>query len=56
MTIQGLDQTGQASINTIGDLKLQDQGAGGIDILNGKIKIDTNGNFVSKGRNNRQED
>ena len=49
MTIQGLDQTGQASINTIGDLKLQDQGAGGIDILNGKIKIDTNGNFVSKG-------
>jgi len=27
---------------------LQDQGAGGIDILNGKIKIDTDGNFVSK--------
>jgi hypothetical protein len=48
MTIQGLDQTGQASINTVGDLKLQDQGAGGIDILDGKIKIDTNGNFVSK--------
>ena len=49
MTIQGLDQIGQASINTVGDLKLQDQGAGGLDILNGKIKIDTKGNFVSKG-------
>jgi hypothetical protein len=45
MTINGLNQTGQASINTVGDLKLQDQGAGGIDILNGKIKIDTNGNL-----------
>jgi hypothetical protein len=48
MTINGLDAQGQASINTVGDLKLQDQGAGGIDILSGKIKIDTNGNFVSK--------
>ena len=48
MTIQGLDAAGQASINTIGNLKLQDQGAGGIDILNGKIKIDTNGNFIAK--------
>src|SRR6185437_1052638 len=47
MTIEGLDQTGKASINTIGDLKLQDQGAGGLDILNGKIKIDTNGNFIA---------
>ncbi|HSX08956.1 MAG TPA: hypothetical protein VLF93_02275, partial [Candidatus Saccharimonadales bacterium] len=49
MTIQGLDQAGQASINTVGDLKLQDHGAGGIDILNGKIKIDKNGNLFSKG-------
>ena len=47
MTIQGLDTTGQASINTVGALKLQDQGAGGLDILNGKIKVDTSGNFIS---------
>ncbi|HSX09212.1 MAG TPA: hypothetical protein VLF93_03605, partial [Candidatus Saccharimonadales bacterium] len=47
MTIQGLDASGQASINTIGALKLQDQGAGGLDILNGKIKVDTSGNFIS---------
>ena len=40
MTIQGLDATGNASINTVGDLKLQNQGVGGIDILNGKIKPD----------------
>jgi len=36
--------TCNASINTVGDLKLQDKGAGGIDILNGKVRIDTNGN------------
>ena len=49
MTINGLDESGQASINTVGDLKLQDQGAGGIDILNGEITIDTSGNLVSQG-------
>src|SRR6185369_9127989 len=42
-------EDGQASINTVGDLKLQDRGAGGIDILNGKIKIDTTGKMVVKG-------
>ena len=49
MTLSGLDENGNASINTVGDLKLQNHGAGGIDILSGKIKIDTNGNFISKG-------
>jgi hypothetical protein len=44
MTINGLDTNGQASINTVGDLKLQDQGLGGIDIMAGKVKIDTDGN------------
>ncbi|HVA96097.1 MAG TPA: hypothetical protein VND99_00415 [Candidatus Acidoferrales bacterium] len=45
LTIRGLNADGLASINSVGDLKLQDQGAGGIDILNGKIKIDTDGNL-----------
>ena len=49
MTITGLDNNGQASINTIGNLKLQDEGAGGIDILNGEISINTHGDIVSKG-------
>src|SRR6185369_13989635 len=49
MTVNGLDDNGQASINTVGDLKLQDQGAGGIDILAGKVKIDTNGNMRVNG-------
>ena len=43
LTIRGLDNDGQASINTIGDLKLQDQGTGGINILNGKIIVDAKG-------------
>jgi hypothetical protein len=50
MTINGLDENEQASINTVGNLKLQNEGAGGIDILSGKILIDTNGNFVSQGQ------
>ena len=38
-----------ASINTLaGSLYLQNQGLGGIDILAGKIRIDTSGNLVSE--------
>ncbi len=41
LTVHGLE----GSINTLaGDLKLQDEGLGGLDILAGKVKIDTNGN------------
>jgi hypothetical protein len=55
LTINGLDDDGQASINTLaGDLKLQSEGFGGVDILAGKITIDTDGdmkvmeNFAAK--------
>jgi len=44
LQIKGL-QNGGASISTLnGDLKLQDQGFGGLDILNGKVTVDTLGN------------
>jgi len=47
LKIKGLDN-GYASINTLnGDLKLQSDGLGGIDILNGKITIDTSGNITT---------
>jgi hypothetical protein len=37
-------------INTLsGQLKIQSEGLGGIDILNGKIVIDTKGNLISQG-------
>lgn len=53
MTLNGLtNEKGQsfASINTTsGPLKLQSQGYNGIDILNGKITIDTHGNLNSEG-------
>jgi hypothetical protein len=46
LTIKGLNEDATASINTLsGDLKLQNEGFGGIDILTGKIKIDINGNI-----------
>ena len=49
LTIKSLDNGG-ASISTLnGDLRLQDQGFGGIDILNGKVTIDTTGNIQSSG-------
>jgi len=45
LTIKGLDENGTASINTLsGDLKLQNEGLGGVDILSGKVTIDMNGN------------
>jgi hypothetical protein len=46
--INGLDDDGLASINTIGTLKLQDHLTGGLDILSGKITIDTDGNMLIK--------
>jgi hypothetical protein len=49
MTIRGLDDDGKASINTVGDLKLQDQGVGGIDILDGKVTIATDGSVNIQG-------
>ena len=46
LAIHGID----GEIYTIaGDLKLQSLGLGGIDILNGKVTIDTKGNIVTKG-------
>ncbi|HSW88860.1 MAG TPA: hypothetical protein VLG12_06885, partial [Candidatus Saccharimonadales bacterium] len=49
LSIKGLDDDGTASINTFaGDLKLQNQGIGGIDILSGKVMIDTDGNVNIK--------
>jgi hypothetical protein len=53
LNINGMDETlgtPSASINTVGGLlKLQPLGLAGIDILNGKITIDTNGNLVTTG-------
>lgn len=47
LQIKGLDNGG-SSISTLnGDLKLQNQGYGGIDILNGKVTIDTKGNIIA---------
>jgi TolA-binding protein len=49
LTIKG-QSNGGASISTLnGDLRLQEQGFGGIDILDGLITIDTDGNMQSKG-------
>lgn len=50
MNINGLDSDGFASINTAsGPLRLQSDGFNGIDILNGKIVIDTKGNMKVNG-------
>ncbi len=49
LTINGLDNTiasGSASLNSLGDLYIQNLGAGGINFLNGKILIDKNGNLT----------
>jgi len=46
LTIDGLNGT----VNTLaGDLKLQATGLNGIDLENGKVTIDTNGNIITKG-------
>ncbi|MBI2032008.1 MAG: hypothetical protein HYT08_05355, partial [Candidatus Levybacteria bacterium] len=54
LSIHGLDSSlnngdGGASINSIGDLNLQSNGLGGINILSGKVTIDTNGNIKTEG-------
>ena len=54
LSINGLDSAlnggaGGASINSVGDLNLQSNGLGGINILSGKVKIDTSGNIVTEG-------
>jgi hypothetical protein len=50
LTITGLDEEGNASINTTaGPLRLQSDGFNGVDILNGKIVIDTKGNMKVNG-------
>jgi hypothetical protein len=49
LSIKGLED-GNAAINTLnGDLKLQSDGLGGIDILDGKVSIDTEGNVTTTG-------
>ena len=49
LTINGFDDSingGTTTINTLaGDLYLQNQGLGGVNILNGLVTIDTNGNM-----------
>ena len=53
LTIDGMDSssgTAAASINTLsGPLKLQSLALGGLDILSGKVTIDTNGNIQTSG-------
>jgi hypothetical protein len=52
LTIDGMDAnaSGSATINTLsGPLKLQPLGLGGLDILNGKVTLDTMGNLVVNG-------
>ncbi len=49
MTLSGLDTNGNASINTIGDLYLQNNGTGGINLFAGKMKIDKLGNMLTTG-------
>jgi hypothetical protein len=54
LSIHGLDSSlnngdGGASINSIGDLNLQSNGLGGINVLAGKVTIDTNGNIKTEG-------
>ena len=55
LTVNGLDPSagsgqGGASIGTLaGDLYLQPSGLGGVDILNGKVVIDTAGNMTIAG-------
>ena len=54
LSIHGLDSSlnngdGGASINSIGDLNLQSNQLGGINILAGKVTIDTSGNIKTEG-------
>ena len=55
LSIDGLDPNATSSgsfatINTLaGDLYLQNEGLGGINMLEGKVLIDTNGNIVTSG-------
>jgi hypothetical protein len=50
LSIEGLDDEGAAAINTsAGPLKLQSTGFNGIDILDGKMTIDTSGNLKTDG-------
>jgi hypothetical protein len=47
LSIHGLNDDGTASINTLsGDLKVQDAGVGGLDILSGKVVISKDGNVT----------
>ncbi len=46
LTVKGLDETGNASINTLsGPLKLQSDGINSVDIANGKVVIDPIGDL-----------
>jgi hypothetical protein len=50
LTINGLDNNGFAAINTLsGPLKLQSDGLNGLDILDGKVTITTNGDIKTTG-------
>jgi hypothetical protein len=53
LTINGMDTstaTNAATINTLsGPLKIQSMALNGVDFLNGKVTIDTNGNIVTTG-------
>lgn len=54
LSIHGLDLSvnngnGGATINSVGDLNLQNNGLGGINILAGKVTIDTKGNIKTEG-------
>jgi hypothetical protein len=50
LSINGLEQDGTASINTIsGPLKLQSTGVNGLDILNGLVTINTSGDIKTEG-------
>jgi len=54
LSVHGLDSdlnngSGGASINSIGDLNLQNNGLGGINILAGKVLIDKDGNIKTEG-------
>ncbi len=50
LSIEGLSENGFATINTTsGPLKLQSDSVNGVDILNGKVVISTNGDIKTQG-------